>query len=254
LDLSGRRYADGDIGRIALVAMTLLLVLGTAPASAQGLFDFLFGGGRRQQPAAPSLPPPPSNTYQRGDYGDSSYGPSSSRFDTGTGHATMFCVRMCDGRYYPVQQHANASPQQMCSAMCPASQTQIFYGSSIDSASSPGVGPYSSTRNAFLYRKQLVPNCTCNGKDVFGLVTIDVNADPTLRAGDLIASKDGSTKTARPAYATASDPNAVLSDGGGEVVRVIPPRPVEQQQPQAQPQPQPQPQPQQRGFNLFRLF
>jgi hypothetical protein len=225
-------------------AMALVLVLGASPASAQGLglFDFLFGGGRsRQAPAAAPPPPPPSATYQRGDYGDSSYGPSSSRFDTGTGHATMFCVRMCDGRYYPIQQHANASPQQMCSAMCPASQTQIFYGSSIDSASAPGVGAYTNTRNAFLYRKQLVPNCTCNGKDVFGLVTIDVNSDPTLRAGDLIATKDGNTKTARPAYATASDPNAVMSDGGGgEVVRVIPPRPVE-------PQPQPQ-----RGFNLFR--
>jgi hypothetical protein len=246
LHLSGRRCAEIGFGRIALVAMAiaLVLVLGAAPASAQGLFDFLFGGGRRQQPAAAPPPPPPSATYQRGDYGDSSYGPSSSsRFDTGTGHATMFCVRMCDGRYYPIQQHANASPQQMCSAMCPASQTQIFYGSSIDSASAPGVGPYGNSRNAFLYRKQLVPNCTCNGKDVFGLVTIDVNADPTLRAGDLIATKDGSTKTARPAYATASDPNAVMSDGGGgEVVRVIPPRPVEPQQPQ----------PQQRGFNLFR--
>ena len=228
-------------------AMALVLVLGATPASAQGLFDFLFGGGRRQAPAAAPPPPPPSAGYQRGDYGDSSYGPSSSRFDTGTGHATMFCVRMCDGRYYPVQQHANTSPAQMCSAMCPATQTQIFHGSSIDSASAPGIGPYANIRTAFLYRKQLVPNCTCNGKDRFGLVTIDVNSDPTLRAGDLIATKDGSTKTARPAYATANDPNAVMSDGGGEVVRVLPPRPVQQQ-----PVEQPPPQPQQRGFNLFR--
>jgi hypothetical protein len=37
-----------------------------------------------------------------------------------------------------------------------------------------------------------------------------------------------------------------MADGGGEVVRVLPPRPV--QQVPAEPPPQPQ----QRGFNLFR--
>ena len=241
--MSGGRWRDRGprVGRIAMLAIAVSLSLGTT-ASAQGLFDFLFGGGRSRPAPAPPPPPPPTNAYQGGAYGDNSqFGPSgTSRFDTGTGHATMFCVRMCDGRYYPIQQHANTTPAQMCSAMCPATATQIFYGSSIDSASAPGVGPYTGMRSAFVYRKQLVANCTCNGKDPFGLVTLDVNTDPTLRAGDLIGTKDGSTKIARPAYATAADPNVTTSDG--EVVRVLPPRPVE-------PQPQPQ-----RGFNLFRNF
>src|SRR5262249_39142550 len=158
----------------------------------------------------------------------------------------------------------NTSPGQMCSSMCPASQTQIFYGNSIDSASAPGVGAYTNLRNAFIFRKQLVPNCTCNGKDAFGLVTLDVNADPTLRAGDLIGTKDGTGKPAsgRAAYA-AAESGGIVADpdvAGGQAVRVIPARPGPppsfQQQPQVQQQPPPQPPPQQqqRGFNLFRLF
>jgi Protein of unknown function (DUF2865) len=186
----------------AALAVSLVACL-SAPAAAAGLFDFLFGGGN-SRPAPP--PPPPVGGYYtgpqadpRGAYHDSgSLGPAAAGapLDTGTGRATMFCVRMCDGRYYPIQQHGGASPAQICSAMCPASATQIFYGSSIDQASAPGVGPYTGTRNAYVYRKQLLPNCTCNGKDQFGLVTLDVNSDPTLRAGDVVAMRNGATKTA----------------------------------------------------------
>ena len=44
-----------------------------------------------------------------------------------------FCVRSCDGRYFPLMRGA-ASPTQMCQAFCPASPTKVFFGSSIDSA------------------------------------------------------------------------------------------------------------------------
>src|SRR5262249_59312187 len=41
------------------------------------------------------------------------------------------------------------------------------------------------------YRKKIVPGCTCNGRDAFGLVTTPVADDPTLRAGDIVATKAG---------------------------------------------------------------
>ena len=44
---------------------------------------------------------------------------------------------------------------------------------------------------AFLYRKQLVTNCTCNGKNALGLASFDVKRDPTLRPGDIISTKEG---------------------------------------------------------------
>ena len=43
-----------------------------------------------------------------------------------------FCVRLCDGRYYPIASAAsNSTPVQMCSAMCPAAQTKVFRGGDI---------------------------------------------------------------------------------------------------------------------------
>ncbi len=34
-------------------------------------------------------------------------------------------------------------------------------------------------------------NCTCNGKTALGLAKIDLAADPTLRAGDIVATAQG---------------------------------------------------------------
>jgi hypothetical protein len=45
--------------------------------------------------------------------------------------------------------------------------------------------------NAFRYRNEIVAGCTCNGKDQFGLAKVDVENDPTLRKGDMVASSDG---------------------------------------------------------------
>ena len=50
---------------------------------------------------------------------------------------------------------------------------------------------YADLANAFVYRKQLVAGCTCNGRNPFGLARLDVNSDPTLRRGDVVATKDG---------------------------------------------------------------
>ena len=33
-----------------------------------------------------------------------------------------------------------------------------------------------------------MPGCTCNGKDQFGLAPLRIEADPTVRKGDLVAA------------------------------------------------------------------
>ena len=101
-------------------------------------------------------------------------------------------MRLCDGRFFPMNSPANATPVQMCNVMCPASDTKVFYGGTdIGTATDPKGLRYSSLANAFAYRKAVVPGCTCNGKDAFGLAPFDINADPTLRTGDLVATEDG---------------------------------------------------------------
>lgn len=87
--------------------------------------------------------------------------------------------------------HAGSSPAQMCSAFCPASETKIYRGGNISYAVGPEGTSYSSLKTAFIYRERLVPDCTCNGRDPFGLAHINVDTDPTLRQGDIVATISG---------------------------------------------------------------
>jgi Protein of unknown function (DUF2865) len=102
-----------------------------------------------------------------------------------------WCVRSCDGRYFPITGPDNKSRAQSCNSFCPASQTSLVYGSDIDSAVTDDGKPYSELPNAFRYRSELVAGCTCNGKSPVGLAAIGIDNDPTLRKGDLVAGKQG---------------------------------------------------------------
>jgi hypothetical protein len=168
-----------------LAAFAAALLLPTGPASAQGVFDSLFG----RRPASPANayadPSPSFNPFNL--FGSR---PEAQRPpEMGVGGA--FCVRTCDGRFFPVQQHAGLTPAQACSSFCPAAQTKIYNGSSIEQSVGPDGRRYTDLATAFAYREKIVPGCTCNGKDAFGLVTTPVDEDPTLRPGDIVATNNG---------------------------------------------------------------
>ena len=173
---------------LALAGM--MTVAAPAPAAAQGLFERLFGGLRRhvERPAgAPTAFADPFTSLARALNPPQ---PSAQRGETG-GPSKGFCVRTCDGHYFPVQTSGGVSAAAMCNAFCPASDTQVFGGSNIDYAVARDGSRYTDLDNAFAYRKQLVAGCTCNGRDPFGLAHIDPAEDPTLRPGDIVATKSG---------------------------------------------------------------
>jgi hypothetical protein len=103
-----------------------------------------------------------------------------------------YCVRTCDGRYFPLTgAGGNQNRASTCNSLCPASETKVFYGSTIDNATADGGKLYSSLTNAFRYRNEIVADCTCNGKSSFGLAHIKVENDTTIRRGDLVANENG---------------------------------------------------------------
>lgn len=187
---SARRKTNRALSRALCVGFAVAVATcAVGPASAQGLFDAIFGAlSGRQAPPAPR-----ANAYADPN-GDGRTGPAPQGREGATGGGGQFvsyCVRLCDGRYFPMQRHANVTPAQLCSAMCPASRTKIFSGSEISRATAPDGSHYADIDNAFVYRDHLVGNCTCNGKDAFGLAPINVNSDPTLRTGDIVATGSG---------------------------------------------------------------
>jgi len=161
-----------------------------APASAQGIFERIFSG-LRHAVEAPSQQPTNIQAYV------DPYTSLARAVDTPpplraeTGPARAFCVRTSDGFYFPVQAHAGVSAADACRTFCPASQTRLYSGGSIDHAVASNGSRYTDLDTAFLYRKQLVAGSTCNGRDPFGLARVDVNSDPTLRPGDVVATQSG---------------------------------------------------------------
>jgi hypothetical protein len=174
-------------GRIAALMVAASAIADVAPAFAQGFFESLFGRPRPRVVQPESLPP------QVTAYADP-FGPRESRRSDGnvySGRGSAFCVRTCDGRYFPLQHHAGVSPAELCRSFCPTAQTMVFSGGSINSAVAPNGTRYADLDNAFAYRDKVVDNCTCNGKDSFGLARMSPVVDPTLRAGDIVATNDG---------------------------------------------------------------
>ena len=173
-------------------AAALMCASALAPAAqAQDFFSQLFGGisRPRQQP------------YIHMPFADDDgqvYAPRRERraryngggSDGGSG-GQAFCVRTCDGRYFPVTASDNASRAASCNSFCPASETKVFSGSSIDNATAENGKAYSDLPNAFRYRNELVSGCTCNGKDQTGLAPVKIENDPTLRKGDIVAGENG---------------------------------------------------------------
>jgi uncharacterized protein DUF2865 len=170
-----RSYAIG-----LTIAASVAIGLPVSGAEAEDFFSALFHAFGAHRFASPveqgpfNYAPEPSQNY------------SPRRLASGT----AYCVRTCDGRYFPAPA-ANQSPAETCKSFCPAADTKVFYGPSIDDAASEAGKSYSELPYAFKYRTELVPGCSCNGSDPVGLAKVRIEDDKTLRRGDLVVAADG---------------------------------------------------------------
>jgi hypothetical protein len=176
---SARRLAGGTAALVVVAAL--------APAAhAEDFLSALFGAfGARPPRSAPYVSLPFANDgapmAPQGQVDRPRFG----------GGGQAYCVRTCDGRYFPISASDNASRAASCNSFCPASETQVFYGSPIDDAATETGNPYSELPNAFRYRTELVAGCTCTGRDQIGLAPVKIEDDPTLRKGDIVAGEHG---------------------------------------------------------------
>ena len=176
------------VGTAAMLAVAFFGLALTPSAHAEDFFSALFGafGARPPQIRVPF----PNDDMPRYD---------APRQRAAYGGGAAYCVRGCDGRYFPAQGTDAESKAQSCKSFCPASETSLVYGSNIDDATTENGKPYSDMPNAFRYRNEIVAGCTCNGKDPVGLAQVKVEDDPTLRKGDIVAGADGLVVASRNA-------------------------------------------------------
>ena len=183
---------------VAAMASCVALALSTAPGRAEeGLFDFLFG------PSEPRTAPSPQRA-PRGDWGGprrSSRGATGelrfARPGEGPGGAAEpstggYCVRTCDGYYFPLIKSSHATRQQSCEFACPSAPMAIYDGGSIETARNYKGERYTALPTAFAFRDKTTEKCSCNeptSSQAFFQRT--VKTDPTLRSGDVVIENDG---------------------------------------------------------------
>lgn len=164
--------------RFFTMGAAAVLAAALAPsAQAQDFFSNFFGGFGRSRALAIQMP-----------FGDNFQQAPRARYGGG---GQAYCVRTCDGRYFPITGADKEGRAASCNSLCPNADTEVVYGSAIDEAATEKGKPYSKLPNAFRYRNEIVEGCTCNGKDSLGLAQVSIEKDSTLRSGDIVAGANG---------------------------------------------------------------
>jgi hypothetical protein len=140
-------------------------------------------------------------------FGGSGPGPGVPS-DSGAGTYRTVCARTCDGFYFPISfatvPGRFADDERACKSLCPAADATLFTyrnpGEDINQAVYLSGQPYSSSPNAFQYRKEFNPSCSCKAAGqtwADALKNIDDKA-AVEQQGDIIVTEDRAKKMAQP--------------------------------------------------------
>ncbi|MGJ0505694.1 MAG: DUF2865 domain-containing protein [Methylocystis sp.] len=181
------------------LALTICLALAPAPGEAQGLLEFLFGPDPTARPAypRPRESAPARRARAHGAVGELRFAPPKDGPVGGNGFSTDptvggFCVRTCDGYFFPLIKSTRATRQQSCELACPAAQMDVFDGPTIETARNRKGQRYSAMPHAFAFRDKAVGACACNDPQTSqSYFERTARRDPTLQSGDVIVETRG---------------------------------------------------------------
>ena len=106
---------------------------------------------------------------------------------TAGAHSGGFCVRICDGYYFPLVRSKDLGAQQSCQYGCPSASVAVYEGSAIETARNLAGEAYASLPTAFSFLKKTTEKCSCNFPQQAQSFSLSVASnDPTLRAGDIV--------------------------------------------------------------------
>jgi hypothetical protein len=148
-----------------------------------GFLQNLFGGNNN-----PGAPP------------GADFGPQSGTYRT-------VCVRSCDGAYFPISFATVPArfpdDEKTCKALCPAAEASLYAyrnpGEDMNAAVSVSGQPYSALPNAFRYRQEFNPSCSCKAAGqswADALKSIDDKA-AAEQQGDIIVTEESAKKMSR---------------------------------------------------------
>jgi hypothetical protein len=118
------------------------------------------------------------------------------------------CVRSCDGAFFPISfatvPARFADDERTCKALCPAQEAGLYAyrnpGEDMNQAVSISGQPYTSLPNAFRFRQEFNPSCSCKAAGQTwsdALKSIDDKA-AAEQQGDIIVTEESAKKMSRP--------------------------------------------------------
>lgn len=127
-------------------------------------------------------------------------GPQSGTYRT-------VCVRSCDGAYFPISfatvPGRFPDDEKTCKALCPAAEANLYAyrnpGEDMNQAVSISGQPYSTSPNAFRFRQEFNPSCSCKAPGQTwsdALKSIDDKA-AAEQQGDIIVTEESAKKMSR---------------------------------------------------------
>jgi len=117
------------------------------------------------------------------------------------------CVRTCDGYYFPISYSTVparfAEDQRACQRQCPAAEVMLYTyrnpGEDMSQALSINGVPYTELPNAFHYRKELVPSCSCRRPGQSWADALKGADDSsTLESGDIVVTDQNAKALSQP--------------------------------------------------------
>ena len=172
----------------AFVLALSMLVAASAPAGAQDLLDFLFGPDTEA----------PAQRETRTPTGDVRFGPKRPVKKPGAGggrgatHSGGYCVRTCDGYFFPLIKSSRATRQQSCNFACPSATVEIYDGGSIESSRNARGETYKALLDQIAGRTDASARCSCNDPSTSAAYSRDAaRTDPTLQNGDFVIEDEG---------------------------------------------------------------
>jgi Protein of unknown function (DUF2865) len=140
--------------------------------------------------------------------GNNNYSPVPPDAGVPSGTYRTVCVRTCDGGYFPISFATTparfADDEKACKALCPATEANLYAyrnpGEDINQAVSISGQPYSASPNAFRFRQEFNPSCSCKAAGQTwsdALKSIDDKA-AAEQQGDIIVTEESAKKMSRP--------------------------------------------------------
>jgi hypothetical protein len=137
-------------------------------------------------------------------FGNNTIAPPGGDLGGASGTFRTVCVRTCDGAYFPVSFATVPArfpdDDKSCKQLCPAAEATLFTyrnpGEDMNQAVSITGQPYTALPNAFKFRSEFNPSCSCKAAGQTwsdALKSVD-DKDAVAQQGDIIVTEESARK------------------------------------------------------------